>query len=820
MRPYLAILIDSFREALYSRVLWMMFVVITLFLAIIFPLHFLDKLNSSFAEDDVASWPSLAEALMQGAPDAEGVVPSKAVARIYDTLSQESKSNLDKIARRNAATASQDSPAVEKNPDETKPDEKTSDDKAADEKKPDEKKPDDKQPKAEYRPEADLGEFFAEAQRLDRLHGDLRRSIRDKDFYDADAWQGITLKKEARDLIDQGENRTDDERRRLNRLLVEQQFPNIVSVSESRAFGVKYAIWDLPFPFPLPREMVKRQIPVVATQLIDVTFGIFGIALSFLVTAPLITQMFEPGALHVLLSKPISRSLLLLSKFVGGCFFTVLGSSYLLIGMWLYMGIQLQLWEPGLLAGIPVYVCTFAVYFTVVVAAALFWRNAMIAIVAGLLFWAFCFGLGSTYVGLDSFAVQPARPRAITVANKIPIIARQNGETYEWVSDNWRPSFRSAESRGPFNITVTLHGPLYVPARNEVVSIQSSPFRGAEGKLSVAGDEPNHPREAGPDLPLGTCGLFIDKRGDLLVVGVVGILKRAPNNEAKPKSTLFGFNLSFGANKDFQSVGIYDLESPPRTAAYDPEQDRIALLSDGQLAVLKADESHRYEQQRVVTVEGDEFKNAKVAFAGDRIIVAGRDGKIALVDAQSLEVVKKLQLENNNGVRYAMTSPDGKIAVLGLDTGRLYLLRASNPDQFEKLNVWDQGDLWAATFEDSANLLVAQSRGRLVRYRIGESSDSSATERQPGVVADPPMVLAEKIYYWGIKPLYNTCPKPGELKRTLIFLLTGKETLSFGNNQHTNEVYRGSPWAPLTSSAIFVVVVLALACIYFERQDL
>ena len=40
MRPYLAIIADSFREALASRVLWILLILITLLLAALVPLSY------------------------------------------------------------------------------------------------------------------------------------------------------------------------------------------------------------------------------------------------------------------------------------------------------------------------------------------------------------------------------------------------------------------------------------------------------------------------------------------------------------------------------------------------------------------------------------------------------------------------------------------------------------------------------------------------------------------------------------------------------------------------------------------------------------
>ena len=84
-----------------------------------------------------------------------------------------------------------------------------------------------------------------------------------------------------------------------------------------------------------------------------------------LITAPTIPQMFDAGALHLLLSKPIARWLLFLARFFGGCAFILIGATYLIGGLWLILGIRFGVWDPKLLLSIPIYLFVFAIYYSV-----------------------------------------------------------------------------------------------------------------------------------------------------------------------------------------------------------------------------------------------------------------------------------------------------------------------------------------------------------------------------------------------------------------------------------------------------------------------
>ena len=57
IRPYVAIIVDSFREALASRVLWVLLGVIGLVLVVLAPCGYRDVVTIGVVESDVADWP-------------------------------------------------------------------------------------------------------------------------------------------------------------------------------------------------------------------------------------------------------------------------------------------------------------------------------------------------------------------------------------------------------------------------------------------------------------------------------------------------------------------------------------------------------------------------------------------------------------------------------------------------------------------------------------------------------------------------------------------------------------------------------------------
>ena len=90
MRPYLAVIRDSFREALASRVLWILLVVITLFLVALVPFGITQQLGSYLSDEDLLDPDKLVEQIA-----AEGKSPAPSPGRrIWGLLPQAAKDSL------------------------------------------------------------------------------------------------------------------------------------------------------------------------------------------------------------------------------------------------------------------------------------------------------------------------------------------------------------------------------------------------------------------------------------------------------------------------------------------------------------------------------------------------------------------------------------------------------------------------------------------------------------------------------------------------------------------------------------------------------
>jgi hypothetical protein len=80
--------------------------------------------------------------------------------------------------------------------------------------------------------------------------------------------------------------------------------------------------------------------------------------------------------------------------------------------------------------------------------------------------------------------------------------------------------------------------------------------------------------------------------------------------------------------------------------------------------------------------------------------------------------------------------------------------------------------------------------------------------------------VIETGYRYILSPLYTVLPKPGELDKTVQYLLSGKETKSTDRGGDLAAAQQElHPWRPVWSSLAFMAVMLTLGCVYLERQD-
>jgi ABC-type transport system involved in multi-copper enzyme maturation permease subunit len=109
--------------------------------------------------------------------------------------------------------------------------------------------------------------------------------------------------------------------------------------------------------------------------------------ISTIITAFFIPNMLRKGTVDLLIVKPISRTSLLLYKYVGGLTFMFLNTVVVVVGIWLVLGLRTNLWGIGFLFSIFVLTFQFAIYYAVSTLFAVLTRSPIVSILMTCLAW-------------------------------------------------------------------------------------------------------------------------------------------------------------------------------------------------------------------------------------------------------------------------------------------------------------------------------------------------------------------------------------------------------------------------------------------------
>lgn len=765
MRPYLAIIKDSFREALASRVLWMLLIAITIFLLVLAPVGMKQMLSTNFTFVDLRD-PAAFVDLLKGATEKPEQTPAK---RVWERFDKGVRADLE---RARASLEKSEDPNV----------------------------------------------FFRMSGLLTR---ELNKLLPQEDLYSADVWKGVRLNEEARGYLDKDfEKLANDERLRRNRVLLETAFPDQFVPQPQKSLAGTYLFLETP-AVPIQQSSVRALIEeVLLSNFLSWIVATVGVLVAIVVTASIIPQMFDPGSLHLLLSKPVNRSFLFLAKFFGGCAFTLVNVGYLLAGLWLILGLRFGIWNVGLFYCIPIFLFIFSIYYAVSALASVIWRNAIVSVMITVVFWGLCFLVGLIKVNvLDGLWIKPARIVKLIPAEESLLALSEGGEVSQWNEEErqWQEVFlgpnRGAEA--PMYV-----GPLFDAKHQQLVGVNSM----GQGKfqipvqLAIGKRNEGWRRVPGVRLPGGvTVEMFLEPEQNrkaaekdqpgVLVVSTNGLFRFTD----VPARKIVGIEIPFGSGPQFVPVAAdADLYfNNPLSAAMSEENGRVAVYSRGEIQLFAPNAEGKYVQKQESKLDVAEDQGAVLAFAGSSLLVAHEGGKVLLLDGESLSIEAEFKGERRTPPRFVAAAPYGKRFAIVYQNGNLWMLDVE-AKSLRRARVSGQGNIYAAVFKGSNRLLVADRSTRVSEY----TADTYKLQDR----ITPKLSTVEQAYWYGVNPLYFVFPRPGEFGYTMQYALTGKEASTFTINM---QMARDSlnPWRPVWNGLIFMFVMLGLACVYIERQE-
>src|ERR1041385_9255763 len=190
--------------------------------------------------------------------------------------------------------------------------------------------------------------------------------------------------------------------------------------------GFSILIWHV------PSTLNSTQInPAIFYKLAFLSLGIgfwltwAATILGLVATAGIFPTFITGGSIDLVLSKPIGRVRLYLTKYASGLLFVTLQVTAFTAACFLIIGLRGGSWEPGLFLAVPIIVCFFSYLFCVCALLGLATRSTIPSLLLTILFWLCLFATNFA----DTLILQLRIAADQRVARAERVIARQPANT-------------------------------------------------------------------------------------------------------------------------------------------------------------------------------------------------------------------------------------------------------------------------------------------------------------------------------------------------------------------------------------------------------
>ncbi|MFO0427725.1 MAG: ABC transporter permease [Planctomyces sp.] len=796
-RPYIAILKDSFREALVSRVLWVALFGILMLLLVLAPFGIRTEKSDRLRQHEVTD-PE--EFLLSILPKKDGEQSPSSTAEDRVTKARQHLWNILSDDQKNRIRSWQQLPAPPENRDAA-----------------------------------------GGPRRTDSIPRQIVKLINEilprAEFYDAGVWDDLDLDAETRELIEL--SRSDESRIQSRNLkLLAAAFPGSIGLQNDPAISLVYGTTELFGPIDTMFSEFRRAVDEVVIGVLTVFLGFFGLFGALLVSASVIPRTWETGEISLLLSKPISRSLLFLTRFLGGCSFTFVCVSFLVVGVWLLLGLRLHFWRIELLWCIPIYVFLFAVYFAVSAVAGVIWRNSIVSLILATLFWIVLFTVGTARSVIEQNVVRTRKITEIIQAGDDFLIVDGSYAVRRWTPDRkqWREVLIQHGQRLPPVVRRVLFAgtkmrPVYDSVSDRILLLQPEPnrFLGGAPTLVSGTSEGSWEREVEGLAPESILAMAIDSESRVILAGRRGVYEfrgQSPEQKKAQKyiGGIFGRLMTSSVKDAFPSrvEGRLPSWTAEAIATMNTTGNALFILDQGVLHRIDrtADGLWKHGPSHDIGIR----QPATMISSATSVMIASEDGILNVIDGQSLQSFESIPLPSETRTLSACAASDGSaIAVLTSDgVVQVY------DEKSRKTSRWKpklHGEITAIAFGSDHRLIVADQTRLLHFYRNFGTEDSV-----PELTIGPPQDWVSFIDHYFLKPIYKVLPKPSELNSVVTYLVTGEEYVSadgsdgslfnFGGNRNLpQEKIRVNLTRPIVENVLFIAVMLTLGCVYVSRRD-
>lgn len=153
--------------------------------------------------------------------------------------------------------------------------------------------------------------------------------------------------------------------------------------------GLTFLHWSIPFPLVSTAFIPKADFYkfIFANLGVSYWLGWAASILALISTASILPDFVDRGSIDLMLSKPIGRVRLFLTKFMTGLLFATAQVTVFTVAAFMVIGVRGGDWEPWLFVAIPIVVIFYSYLFAVQAVVGMMTRSAIASVIAVMLFW-------------------------------------------------------------------------------------------------------------------------------------------------------------------------------------------------------------------------------------------------------------------------------------------------------------------------------------------------------------------------------------------------------------------------------------------------
>ena len=812
MRPYIAVIKDSFREAFASRVLWIVLILLGVFLLLIFPFSYSFSLTTEVSNGDLIKLKEIYQGFGKSFEklEAEGAEDKKLTVldELAGLINAESKEKIKKKLKDFGPA-----PGADDN-----------------QKKEDTPKKKEKQSFEE--------KMKGKIERVETLRDSLNQLIMEEDLTKLKTLDSDVLYPEAKALFN-NPDLSEAEIQRFNRLIIEQTFEEEIRAGPASSIIFSYLGMEIPGKYAIEKERLFYILRTLIKYILSFVFSTVGILMALIITSNIIPQTFDPGSLNLLLSKPISRWKLFVAQFIGGCAFVTLTMTFFFVGIWFFLGSRMGYWNIRLLYYIPSFIGIFAVYYSASAVAGVIWRSSIVSVVAGSGLWLVTFMMYIVNMFCE-VSYNSVAFRQLDVYGGQQVVSYSSDQMQMALWQDKDKDWKDVTDGIRSELGVIL-GPLYDESTGHVFggrqSLVINPLGlPTGGKMVLHALDVTDKKGVFEKLDLGLNSIRqIYRRSDgrILVVssGRLHLIEKAPEaavpdnaepGNAEPAKEGEKDNVpskkfttrNLGPRRSFRTGGT------ATAFAFNSSNDQFVLLRKGKVTVYAPNDEGQYEMASEKEFENLRNGQVKLAFGGNRILVFHSKVGYVSIDSSNLEQLSEFGDRARNMPIVMLSSRDGKwISVL--KNNEMVWNYSTADNTFEKFG--SLRDVKTITFDENSQLFVGDKWLRITQYDL---ETGAYVDRKRGKLSG-----FQSFYQTVIYPIYYISPKCGELNYTVEYLITGSETAdTFGTvvikflnfdriAPFPMETYNLNPWPQVWNALIFIMIMLGIGCAIIEWAD-